>query len=97
MKKQVKQTVEGLISEIIEVASDRLGFEIDDKYVCMCIYDCGGSFQVWLNWGKSGRPATDEVLVNGSSHYEGILEGSLIKTLRTFLGLVEEKSIEAAK
>lgn len=94
-QRPLKQTVESLISAIIAEASDKLGFEMDDKYVAVCVYNCGGSWDVWLNWGISGHKAHGEVLVNGSEYYGGHLNVSLIKTLRTFLGLVQEKTIEA--
>lgn len=96
MKKQTKQTIEGIIGEIIDTACERLKFELGDKYVCVCVYDCGGAWQVWLNWGRSGKKPSGEVLVNGNECYEQDGD-SLIRALRTFLGLVEEKKIEAVK
>lgn len=45
----------------------------------------------------SGKKANGEVLVNGDELYWGKTNTSLIKTLRTFLGLVQEKRIEAVK
>lgn len=50
MKKQVKQTVEGIMSEIIDEAYKKLDFD-DNKYVCICLFDYGSGWQVWLNWG----------------------------------------------
>lgn len=96
MKKQVKQTVEGIMSEIIDEAYKKLDFD-DNKYVCICLFDYGSGWQVWLNWGMSGKKANGEVLVNGDELYWGKTNTSLIKTLRTFLELVQEKRIEAVK
>jgi hypothetical protein len=44
---------EKLISEAIDLASHRLKIK-EDKFISISIYDCCGSWQAWINLGRSG-------------------------------------------
>lgn len=71
------QTAE-LIAQIIDLTIIRLNYNQDKFYVSVSTYDCGGTWQVWLDYGKSGSKPTHEVLIDNTAHFEA-------RTLRSTL------------
>jgi hypothetical protein len=46
--------ISAMIAEIINLATDKTQINTDINFISVGIYDCGGSWQVWLQFGKSG-------------------------------------------
>lgn len=73
------KSISKLISETQDKAVERLTIDpinLFDYYVSLTVYDCGGTWQAWLDYGKAGSKTTHEVIVDRSEYVEG-------KTLRS--------------
>jgi TFIIF-interacting CTD phosphatase-like protein len=83
------KSVGKLISETQDKALARLTIDptlLFDYYVSLTVYDCGGTWQAWLDYGKSGEKPTHEVVVDGREYVEGkTLRGAIIKLRKQVL------------
>jgi hypothetical protein len=78
----MKTKTSDLVAKIIDTAALRIGFDTDKYYVSVSIYDCGGSWQAWLDYGKSGQKPTKEVFIDNINLFEDrTLDGVLKQVL----------------
>jgi hypothetical protein len=54
-------------------------------YVSLTVYDCGGTWQAWLDFGKSGKKTTHEVIVDGHEYVERSTLRNVIIRLRNMV------------
>jgi hypothetical protein len=93
----MKNKISVLISEIIELAINKI--DPNDNfhhYVSVATYDCGGSWQVWLDFGKAGARTTHEVLINGNDYLESrTLQSTLLKVKKELKSKTSSISLRA--
>lgn len=66
----MKNKVELLFTKIIDTVYKKYPGDMDNNYVAVSVYDCGGSYQVWLCYGKSGQSANYDLHVNDKKYFE---------------------------
>jgi hypothetical protein len=62
-----------IISQIIDLASDKLNIDYDTQYISVGLYDCGGTWQAWITHDYSGEGLRKYkgVYIDDSSYVEG--------------------------
>jgi alkyl hydroperoxide reductase subunit AhpF len=80
------KTISKLITQIQDKALERLTGSLNfENYVSLTVYDCGGTWQAWLDFGKSGKKTTHEILLDGKEYVEGRTLRSTIIRLKNLV------------